>query len=526
MAGLHWITLVALAAVCASVSGAPMTASEMIEYRERARSMFQHAYDSYMEHGFPYDEVKPRSCKGFNTWGNFSLTLVDSLDTLIVMGNASEFENAYWKVLKALNFDVDFVTSVFESNIRVLGGLLSAHLLLHKTTVTLDSGWPCTGRLLDLAVDLADRLLPAFDTATGMPYGSINLRHGVPDGETTVTCAAGVGTFVIEFGVLSRLTGDMRYESAALKAMQALHDAREATNLVQSHIDVSTGKFTVRESSIGSGMDSYFEYMLKGGVLLHNRNLLDMFNVHYAAIRQYLRRGDWYIIADAVSGNGIMGVYQSLESFFPGLQTLAGDTQAAARTAFQYYMTVWRRFGAVPEMFDLGANTVRSSHPQYPLRPELIESIMYLYQATGDPFWLDAGRDILESIDKITKCPCGYGTILNVSSHNLEDRMHSYFLSETVKYLYLLFDEHNFIFNDLDQGDGSGSGGGNDDRIPAWTRLTPGCQVGVGGYVFSTEAHPFNVGTIGCCHAPHTQHQNDNNITSSSSATTSSSSSS
>ena len=125
----------------------------------------------------------------------------------------------------------------------------------------------------------------------------------------------------------------------------------------------------------------------------------------------------------------------------------------------------------------------------------------------------------------VRACVCMF-QILNVSSHNLEDRMHSYFLSETVKYLYLLFDEHNFIFNDLDQGDGSGSGGGNDDRIPAWTRLTPGCQVGVGGYVFSTEAHPFNVGTIGCCHAPHAQHQNDNNITSSSSATTSSSSSS
>ena len=82
--------------------------------------------------------------------------------------------------------------------------------------------------------------------------------------------------------------------------------------------------------------------------------------------------------------------------------------------------------------------------------------------------------------------------ILNVSQHNLEDRMHSYFLSETVKYLYLLFDQENFIFDDLEQDTAR-------SRAPNWTALTPNCQIGVGGYVFSTEAHPFNLGTLGCC---------------------------
>ena len=112
---------------------------------------------------------------------------------------------------------------MFETNIRIVGGLLSAHLLARRAGVApLPPGWPCAGPLLRLAEDAAKRLLPAFDTATGMPYGTINLRHGVPDGETSVTCTAGVGTFLVEFGALSRLTGNPIYEETAMRAMRAL----------------------------------------------------------------------------------------------------------------------------------------------------------------------------------------------------------------------------------------------------------------------------------------------------------------
>ena len=80
----------------------------------------------------------------------------------------------------------------------------------------LEPGWPCNGPLLRLAEDAARRLLPAFDTNTGMPYGTVNLRNGVPHGETTITCTAGVGTFIVEFGALSRLTGDPIFEKVCL----------------------------------------------------------------------------------------------------------------------------------------------------------------------------------------------------------------------------------------------------------------------------------------------------------------------
>ena len=89
----------------------------------------------------------------------------------------------------------------------VVGGLLSAHLLSPVGQVPLAPGWPCNGPLLNMAESLARRLLPAFDTPTGLPYGTINLRYGVPVSETPVTCTACCSSYIVEFGTLSRLTG-------------------------------------------------------------------------------------------------------------------------------------------------------------------------------------------------------------------------------------------------------------------------------------------------------------------------------
>lgn len=138
--------------------------------------------------------------------GSYSLTLIDALDTLVVLGNYSEFRRVVGLVTQRQDFDEDINVSVFETNIRVVGGkssihsnfamlflififtgLLSAHLLSHKAGLDLEPGWPCNGPLLRLAEDAARRLLPAFNSSTGMPYGTVNLRHGVPQDETPVT---------------------------------------------------------------------------------------------------------------------------------------------------------------------------------------------------------------------------------------------------------------------------------------------------------------------------------------------------
>lgn len=111
-----------------------------MNFSSEVTSIFYHAYDGYLKYADGYDELKPLSCTGANTWSSSSLTLIDALDTLAVMGNFTEFRRVVEHLTTKVNFDKDINVSVFETNIRIVGGLLSAHLLSHKAGVELDPG--------------------------------------------------------------------------------------------------------------------------------------------------------------------------------------------------------------------------------------------------------------------------------------------------------------------------------------------------------------------------------------------------
>ncbi|EDV29034.1 uncharacterized protein TRIADDRAFT_52514 [Trichoplax adhaerens] len=460
---------------------------EIDSFRRDVKEMFYHGYDNYLRHAYPYDELKPLSCQGMNTWGSFSLTLIDSLDTLLIMGNKTEFARVVKILIDTANFDIDINVSVFETNIRIVGGLLSAHLLSHKAGLELEDNWPCDGPLLRLAVDVADRLLPAFDTRTNLPYGTINLRHGVPKGETTITSTATCGTLIVEFGTLSLLTGVSKYKDAAMKSILALWEKKSAIGLVGNHIDSNSGSWTAKESGIGGGIDSYFEYLVKGSLLNDDPELMDMFKEYNKAIYKYLNYADWYVWADMMRGNVVIPIFQSLDAFWPGIQVLVGNITQAAKT-FRNYYSVWRRLGFIPESYAITDNMPYSNRNEYPLRPELIESAWYLYIATKDPIYLEAGMEITKSINR-TRTKCGFATVKNVMNHELEDRMESFFLAETTKYLYLLFDTENFINNDGKFG------------VTYKSKNGKSCILDSGSYIFNTEAHPIDKGAFDCCHS-------------------------
>ncbi|XP_049859521.1 ER degradation-enhancing alpha-mannosidase-like protein 2 isoform X1 [Schistocerca gregaria] len=453
--------------------------------REEVRQMFQHAYDSYLRYAYPYDELRPLSCDGMDTWGSYSLTLIDALDTLAVMGNYTEFQRVVNIVTTHANFDANINVSVFETNIRIIGGLLSAHLLSYRAGVPVEPGWPCNGPLLHLAEDMARRLLAAFDTATGMPYGTVNLRYGVPPGETSVTCTAGVGTFILEMGTLSRLTGDPVFEEVAMNALHALYNHRSAIGLVGNHIDVQTGKWTAQDAGIGAGVDSYYEYLAKGAILLQRPELMRMFQEGRSAIDKYLSRDDWHLWVSMSKGQVTLPVFQSLEAYWPGVLSLIGEVSKGMKSLHNYHQ-VWKQYGFTPEFYNIPQGEVGTNREGYPLRPELVESVMYLYRATRDPYLIEVGKDILRSIQHSARTPCGYATIKDVRDHRKEDRMESFFLAETTKYLYLLFDPDNFIHNRGDKG--------TIVQTP-WGE----CVLEAGGYIFNTEAHPIDPGALHCC---------------------------
>ncbi|CAF0862032.1 unnamed protein product [Rotaria sordida] len=439
-----------------------------LQYKNHVKQMFYHAYDSYLKYAYPYDELRPLTCDGYDTWGSYSLSLVDAIDTLAVLGNNTEFARVY-TLIQNLDIERDINVSVFETNIRVIGGLLSAHLLAKRMNVSVNSTWPCTGPLLDLAVSLADKLLPAFDTETGIPYGTVNLVWGVPIGETNITCTAGGGTFLIEFGTLSRLTGDPKYERAALKALKGLWSKRSSINLVGNHINIQTGEWTAYDCTIGSGVDSYFEYLVKGAILFRQPELIYMMNEYIKAIDAYMSDGTgWFVYAN----------YQQ------GLLTLLGKLDRARETLYAYH-TIWRKYGSMPEFYNLAQHDCAQGREGYPLRPEHIESIMYLSKATNDDTFLFMAADIFDAIESCCKTSCGYTSLKSVKDHHLDNRMESFFLAETIKYLYLIFDEDNFLHS-------------NGEYATEHQTSLGSCFLDT-GYVYNTEAHPIDIGSLDCC---------------------------
>merc|ERR1712078_306164 len=243
-----------------------MSEEEAAALREEVRGMFKFAYQGYLEHAFPRDELSPLSCRGVDTLGGYALTLVDTLDTLVVMGEAEEFARAVRWVGANLTFDLNSTVSVFETNIRVLGGLLAGHELAQGGPL----GVPVEGyrgELLELARDLGERLLPAFKTPTGMPFGSVHLQDGVLPLETPVTSTACAGTLALEFGRLSRLTGDPAFRLAALRSARGVWSRRSRLNLVGGHVDVQSGNWIHKDAGIGTSIDSFYEYLLKSYVL-------------------------------------------------------------------------------------------------------------------------------------------------------------------------------------------------------------------------------------------------------------------
>ncbi|XP_064616048.1 ER degradation-enhancing alpha-mannosidase-like protein 3 [Liolophura sinensis] len=443
-----------------------MSTTERKELKEKVLEMFNHAFDSYMNYAFPYDELMPLSCKGRNrgtepsrgdiddALGNFTLTLIDALDTLIVLGDLEGFEKAVKNVIREARFDSDIVVSVFETNIRVLGGLLGAHCAAAFLKKKRQGMMWYNEELLLMAKDVGQRLLPAFNTSTGMPFPRVNLKYGLAKtvartGHEKDTCTACAGTMILEFAALSRLTGDPVFEEKARKAMDFIWRQRHrSTDLVGTVINIHSGDWVRRDSGVGAGIDSYYEYVLKAYILLGDDTYLDRFNKHYDAVMKYISQGPLLVDVQMHKPQANSRHYMdSLLAFWPGLQVLKGDIRPAIETHEMLYQ-VMQRHNFLPEAF---TTDFRVHWGQHPLRPEFVESTYFLYKATGDHHYLDVGKKVMENLEEHARVPCGFAAIRDVTKGSHEDQMDSYVLAETFKYLYLLFAEKDDLLFDVDE---------------------------------------------------------------------------
>ncbi|UKZ49005.1 hypothetical protein TrVGV298_003243 [Trichoderma virens] len=514
-----------------------MRSDYLAQLRQDTVDMFYHGYSSYMEHAFPEDELRPISCAPLtrdrdnpgrislnDALGNYSLTLIDSLSTLAILAGGpqtgsytgpqalSDFQDGVAEFvrhygdgregpsgagIRARGFDLDSKVQVFETVIRGVGGLLSAHLFaigelpitgynpkpegvagddpLELPPISWPNGLKYDGQLLRLALDLSERLLPAFYTPTGIPYPRVNLRSGIPfyvnsplnqnlaeamgeqsgRPEITETCSAGAGSLVLEFTVLSRLTGDPRFEQAAKRAFWEVWHRRSEIGLIGNGIDAERGLWIGPHAGIGAGMDSFFEYALKSHILLSG---LGMPNA--STSRRQRAISPYYSNNHRATGQPYAMWIDSLGAFYPGLLALAGEVEEAIE-ANLVYTALWTRYSALPERWSVREGNVEAGIGWWPGRPEFIESTYHIYRATRDPWYLHVGEMVLRDIMRRCFAECGWAGLQDVQTGEKQDRMESFFLGETAKYMYLLFDPDHPL-NNLDAA-----------------------------YVFTTEGHPL-----------------------------------
>ena len=438
----------AAALLLASGFAAPASAPlNRTEWADRARAELLHSWRAYERHAWGSDELKPVSRTAHN-WHRESLlmTPVDTLDTLLLMGLKDEADKAKALIVEKLSFDKDFEVKNFEITIRLLGGLLSAHQM---------TGDP---RLLKLADDLGTRLLPAFDSPTGLPYMYVNLKTGKTSGARTNP--AEIGTLVLEFGTLARLTNKPIYYDKAKNALVQLYNRRSKIGLVGEEINVETGEWVSRNSHVGGGIDSYYEYLLKCSKLFGDKDCARMWQDSHRALNKHLAdrapSGLWYGQVDMTTGKRTASEFGALHAFLPGVLAL-GDDLGRARDLQASAYKMWNLEGIEPEVLDY--QTMKITHAGYPLRPEIIESAYVLHRRTKDPRYLEMGRTFFEALIAHCRTDAGYTVLKSVTTKEKGDLMPSYFLAETLKYLYLLFAPEETL--DLDK------------------------------FVFNTEAHPF-----------------------------------
>ncbi|KAG6856830.1 hypothetical protein H0H87_000307 [Tephrocybe sp. NHM501043] len=214
------------------------------------------------------DEYHPISRKGSNltSAGGIGYTVIDSLDTMLLMALTPEYTRARSWIENKLSFERDGNFNTFETTIRALGGLLSAYHLSSRDPLYLEK-----------ATELADRILPVFDTHSGLPDPMINLgkRHGVPNDDfSSLVSTAEVATIQIEFKYLSHLTKDDVYWRRVENVMRIIKEARLPSGLAAIFMSVAEGQYVTSAIRLGSRGDSYYEYLLLYVLLLLLRPML------------------------------------------------------------------------------------------------------------------------------------------------------------------------------------------------------------------------------------------------------------
>lgn len=497
--------------------------SKWIARQQNVKKAFIHAWSGYKKYAMGFDELMPLSHRGVDGLGGLGATIVDALDTAMIMGADEVVTEAGSWIETHLSHRIKEKGQVnlFETTIRVLGGLLSAyHLSGGEQGMNSTHMGPKSIVYLETAKQLADLLLSAFTSSpTPIPFSDVVLRdhsaHPAPDGQSSTS---EVSTLQLEFNYLSTVSGDPKYGVEAMKVLEHLKTLPKVEGLVPIYISPHSGEFNGENIRLGSRGDSYYEYLIKvwlqqGAERDGNfKYLYDMYEeatkgIRHLLVQKSIPKG-LVFVGELPSGSkgAFSPKMDHLVCFLPGTLALGATkgitkekamkdnlltfedlenlklAEDLAKTCFEMYTVT--STGLAPEIayfhtedyFEQGLDggnksseymndiIIKYADRHNLLRPETVESLFVLYRITENPKYREWGWQIFEAFEKHTKVDSGgYSSLDDVTRlpPQRRDKMETFFLGETLKYLYLLFADSTVI--PLDK------------------------------FVFNTEAHPFPI---------------------------------
>lgn len=459
------------------VNGREPSDPDTREKRTKIKEMMRFAWDNYKRFAWGENELRPVSKQGHssNLFGSLKgATIVDALDTLYLMGMFEEFEAASEWVEQNLDFNMNAEISVFEVNIRFVGGLLSAYYLSGKEVFRRK------------AIELGEKLLPAFRTPTGIPWALLNLKSGVgrnwPWASGGSSILAEYGTLHLEFVHLSRLSGKPEFAEKVMNIRKVLNRLDKPQGLYPNYLNPNSGQWGQHHVSVGGLGDSFYEYLLKAW-LMSDRQDEEAKKLYYDALKAIetglIRKSGGGLTYIAEWKGGLLEHKMGhLTCFAGGMIGLGADgapedqtghqMELAAeitRTCHESYARTTLKLGPEAFRFDGGVEAIatRQNEKYFILRPEVVETYMYMWRLTHDPKYRQWGWEAVQALEQHCRVDGGYSGVRDVynTNPNHDDVQQSFYLAETLKYLYLLFSE--------------------DDHLP------------FEHWVFNTEAHPLPV---------------------------------
>ncbi|KAI1324339.1 glycoside hydrolase family 47 protein [Xylariaceae sp. FL0255] len=473
--------------------------------REAVKAAFVESWDGYSRHAMGKDIYHPLNKSGSQMSPNgLGWIIVDSLDTMMIMNLTSQVVQARSWIANSLDYNQDQDVNTFETTIRMLGGLLSAHYL--STTIpSIASAQDSV--YLEKSIELSEYLLPAYTSRSGIPYASVHLskKQGLPShADGGASSMAEAGTLQLEMKYLSYLTNNHTYWQKAERVMEVLDRNAARDGLLPIFVHPETGQFTTNEIRLGSRGDSYYEYLIKQFIQTRGHETIyrDMWEEVVNGIQKHLitssKDSVLKFVAELPEGIGgkLSPKMDHLVCFLPGAIALGAtnglplvvarkgtdwnaNKDAQIKLAEDLMKTCWAMYTVTktklaPEIawfqahdYDLEPRTgdrqhraTRNSLPLWerdlivkPLdahnlqRPETVESLFVMWRITEDPVYRDWGWKIFKAFETHTKVDGGYTSLDDVNQVPCpkRDNMESFWLAETLKYLYLLFSPTNFF---------------------------------------------------------------------------------